>query len=336
MGWFIFIALLGIATVVTLGGLWVSGAEATEGDNYGRGASKGFNPKKWMVLTVVGSVAVFFLVTGFCMTDQVDTGHIGIKKQFGAVTGEPTGDSLVFHAPWQSIDQVSVQNEKRTFKMGDTGIQTGNNKVDITGGAAVSKDSQQISLFVQVNYRLDKDKAVQLYRETGGQYIPRVLDNAVFQETKAQTAKYSATEFAANRETIRQNIENALGDAVKPQGISILGVSLLDVGYSPGLTAAIERTVEANQKAKAAEAQVKVVEAQARQRIAQANGLATAVVTEARAKAKAQHLQQKTLTPLLVQQNAIDKLNPNVQVIVCPSHTSCVPQAVLQTANAGK
>ena len=38
--------------------------------------------------------------------------------------------------------------------------------------------------------------------------------------------------------------------------------------------------------------------------------------------AEANRLKRETLTPLLVQQNAIDKLNPNVQVILLPSNSN--------------
>lgn len=335
MGYFVFVGILFVVTAIVLIGLYSASAEATT-DARGNTKGTGFKPGGWMFLAAFIAVAVFLLGTGCATADKVENGHVGIKKQFGAIVGEPTGDGLVFHAPWQSIDPVSVQNEKRTYKMGDKGINTGNVHVDVTGGSAVSRDSQAISLFVQVNYSLQKDKVVALYRQTGGHFLERILDNAVFQHSKAETAGFAATEFAANRETVRQNIETALARAVVDNGIIIQGVSLLDVGYSAELAAAIERTVTANQDALAAQAKVKIVTAEAEQRVAQAKGQASATLTQARADAESQRLKQRTLTPLLVQMAAIDKLQDNVQVIVCSVKGPCIPQAVLSTAGSGR
>ena len=43
----------------------------------------------------------------------------------------------------------------------------------------------------------------------------------------------------------------------------------------------------------------------------------------------------QTLTPLLVQQNAIDKLNPNVQVILLPSNSNFLLPSNLFGPGAG-
>jgi regulator of protease activity HflC (stomatin/prohibitin superfamily) len=204
-------------------------------------------------------------------------------------------------APWQSLEEVSVQNERRDY--------------DMTGGnAAVSSDSQAVFLIVQVNHTLERGQAVALYRETGGHFIDRILDPAVFQNTKEVTAKFKAIEFAKNRERIRREIEVAIQEEVGEHGLRINNVSLKNVDFTEALSRAIEQTVEAEQQAKRAEAQVKIKQAEAEQAIATARGQATA-----------QRLRQRTLTPLLVQQQAIEKLNPNVQVIICPPRTVCIP-----------
>jgi hypothetical protein len=61
--------------------------------------------------------------------------------------------------------------------------------------------------------------------------------------------------------------------------------------------------------------------------VAEAEGEATANVARARGDATANRLRQKSLTKLLVQQLAIEKLNPNVSVIYCAPNVICVPNA---------
>jgi len=256
------------------------------------------------VLAVIGTGLVLALVIAFFTFHTVENGHVGIVKQFGSLVGT-TDEGLVTTAPWQSLAEVSVQNEKRDYDM------TAEN-------SAVSSDSQAVFLIVQVNFSLEREKAVELYRETGGHFIERILDPAVFQNTKAVTARYKAIDFAKNRDRIRTEIETEIGKEVEPHGLTIQNVSLKNVDFTEALSKAIEQTVEAEQQAKRAEAQVKIKEAEADQLIA-----------EARGQRRAQRLRQQTLTPLLIQQQAIEKLNPNVQVIVCPPRTVCIPNTFI-------
>lgn len=273
-------------------------------------------------LTVVGWLGI----TALLSFHTVENGHIGIVKQFGSITGT-TGEGLVTTAPWQNLSAVSVRNELRTYTMDDHSEAGGQ-------GSAVSRDSQPVFLVVQVNYSLVRGGAVDLYRETGGQYVERILDPAVYQITKEITAKFKATEFAANREVIRQQIEEGLTKEVGTvrsaggttvDAIRVNNVSLKNVAFTEALSQAIEQTVEAEQQAKREQAKVQISEAVARQAIAEASGVARANVVRAQGEAKANRLRQQSLTPLLVQQLAIEKLNPNVQIIVCPPHTVCIP-----------
>jgi regulator of protease activity HflC (stomatin/prohibitin superfamily) len=228
----------------------------------------------------------------------------------------------------ESLSQVSVQNEIRTYRMTESG--------EGFIGAAVSADSQPIFMDVVVDYSLVPDKAVALYRITGGHFVERKLDPAVPQLAKEVTANYKAIDFAKNRERIRQQIQQRLTHDLLPLGIRINTISLRNVDFTPALKEAIEQTVEAEQQAKRAQAQVATKEAEAKQAIAEAagqaqagieraQGEATANITRARGEATANRLRKQNLTAAVLQHEAIDKLNPKVQVIVCPPRTICIP-----------
>jgi prohibitin 2 len=305
----LFVLVLIIGAVVFFGGRLAHGENPQGAGSLVAGLGAGVAVVLAIILVVIFSV------------DTVSPGNIGIKKSFGKLTGT-TANGMVFHNPWTTVASVSVQNTLRVYDMTQS-------------NSAVTADSQPVFLTVQVNYQIKRNDAVNLYQTTGGDYINRILDPNVYQFTKEVTAKYTATAFAQNREAIRREIEQRLGNAVGPQGIQINNVSLKNVQFTTALQAAIERTVESTQNAKREEAQVRVVQAQAQQKVAKAKGDAEATLTQARADAQSQRLKQRTLTPLLVQMAAIDKLNPNVSVIVCSQGTNCVPQAVLSTV-AGK
>jgi len=264
------------------------------------------------------AVGVVLLIL-FSSISSVDPGHIGVKKSFGKYDQQTTGNGYILHAPWTNVISLSVQNRIREYDMGK-------------GNSAVSSDSQPVYLTVQVNYQLKPQEAVNLYQSTAGDYVNRILDPNVYQLTKEVTAQYRAVDFAKNRETIRRKIEKALSDAVNPQGLQINNVALKNVDFTDALSKAIERTVEANQNAKQAQAQVAVVEAKAKQAVAQATGIANAKITEARGEATAQKLKNRTLTAKIIQQQAIQAIAPTDKTIIicqngqCPSILPVTPK----------
>jgi regulator of protease activity HflC (stomatin/prohibitin superfamily) len=292
MGWFI---ILGFAIIFVIGGVVA--------------ASIGYKVEG--IGSIIVTVMLFIGITVLASYHTVENGHIGIVKEFGSLVGT-TGEGLVSTAPWQTLDEVSVQNELKTYDM------TGNN-------SAVSSDSQAVFLIAQVNYSLNRERATQLYRETGGHFVERILDPAVFQNTKQVTAAYKAIDFAKNRGEIRQKIEQAVSSEVERHGLTIINVSLKNVDFTDALSRAIEETVEAEQQAAREQAKVEISKAQAEQAVAVAQGEANATRTRAKGDRDAAFLRRQQLTPLLVQWEAIQKLNPKVSIIYCPVGQVCLP-----------
>jgi regulator of protease activity HflC (stomatin/prohibitin superfamily) len=251
-------------------------------------------------------VVLSVLTVAYQTMHTVENGHIGIVKEFGSLVGT-TGEGFVTTAPWQSLSEVSVQEEQNTYVM-----------TRQENGTAVSSDSQEIGLVLQVRWQLQRSEAVTLYRATGGHFEERILDPAVFQNAKEVTAQYRAIEFAQNREKIRREIEAAINEDTTSHGIVIKNVTIKNFILSDTLNTAIEQTIEAQQQAAREEAKVAQEKARADQAVEQARGRAESNLIEAKAEAAAITAQGRALeaNPEVLRLRAIEKLNPNVQLIV--------------------
>ena len=146
----------------------------------------------------------------------------------------------------------------------------------------------------------------------------------VFKET---TATYATPDLTRKREQLRIDTKNRLTKELEPYDIKVVDVFVRNLGFSQTYTDAIERKQKQAQDAQTAQAKVAQVEAEARQKVATAEGTAKANVALARGEATANRLRQKSLTKLLVQQQAIEALNPKVSVIICPPASVCIPNA---------
>jgi len=90
------------------------------------------------------------------------------------------------------------------------------------------------------------------------------------------------------------------------------------------------------QDAQRAQAKIVQIKAEADQRVAAAKGEAEANVTRARGEAQANRLRRQSLTRELIQWEAIQKLNPNVSIIVCPPQAICVPNSGITPVPQGQ
>ena len=65
-------------------------------------------------MTVGVASVIWLLATVFFSFAQVNTGHVGVVRTFGRISGQISpGVSLI--APWQTYDSVNVQVQKQTF-----------------------------------------------------------------------------------------------------------------------------------------------------------------------------------------------------------------------------
>ncbi len=297
MGYFVLMVIL--ALIVSVGVVWgraVSAGTADEPTGNGRLISLG---------SLVGGAILAALLTAFFSFHTVAAGHAGIVKQFGDIVGQ-TGSGLVTTAPWQSLDEVSLQIESRTYAMdGGDGR-----------GAAVSRDSQAIYVTATLNYQVDPGQVLDLYRETGGHFQSRLIDPRVPQTLKSVTAEYKAIEVAANREKIRRETQQRLDEQLEKDSIRVTDFLLTNIDFTPEFSKAIEETQVAEQNAKREQANVQKARFEAQQKIAEAQGEAQAIRIRGRA------IRQN---PQVVQLNAIEKLNPNVQLIVPENSTLVLP-----------
>ncbi len=110
------------------------------------------------------------------------------------------------------------------------------------------------------------------------------------------------------------NWKHILLDArvLAPYDVRIVDVFLKNIGFSPAYTQAVEQKQVQVQQALQAQAKVAQSEAEARQKVAQARGEATAIALKGRALRN---------NPEILRLEAIDKLNPNAQVVICTGRT---------------
>jgi regulator of protease activity HflC (stomatin/prohibitin superfamily) len=238
-----------------------------------------------IVLIAIGAV----YTTGFA---RVPAGYRGVLLTWGKPEDKVLGEGLNFIIPFvQEIELMNVQVQKAE-----------------SAEDAATRDLQQVTTTVAVNFRLNPNKVNTIYRELRQDYVSRVIKPNIEESLKAATALYKAEELISKRAEVKSTFDDILAERLMVFDIEVVSVSLTDFQFSASFTEAIEAKVTQEQKALEAqnkleqikyEAQQQIIQAEAEKNatIARAEGEAQAAIIAANATAKSIELITARMTP---------------------------------------
>jgi regulator of protease activity HflC (stomatin/prohibitin superfamily) len=205
----------------------------------------------------------------------------------------------------------------------DEGQKTGDDSI-----SARTSDGQAVYLDCSVIYRIDANEVVRLHIELQNRYISDFMRPVMRGIIRTEVSQFTADEInSSKRKNLEANLEDLLRSAFTEKGFVLDRFLLRNVSFSPQYASAIEAKQVAEQGRIQTEYQAEQMRRLAqgesdRSRIL-AEGRAAAIQIEAQAQATAIATIREALAQdqLAAQYWAIQKLNPNVQVMVLPSNS---------------
>jgi regulator of protease activity HflC (stomatin/prohibitin superfamily) len=225
---------------------------------------------------------VALALTG-CGCEEIDSGHVGVVKVFGAVQPATLPEGFNWTNLFASVVEVNAQTVPMSSEAN-----------------CVSHDLQEVHTKVTVQYAPAADKAICLVQKFGsddGAWSLGILEPAIQEVTKAVSAKYTAEELVTKRSEVKFGIEQGLNDFVAKtlhargcdNGLHIANVAVTNFEFSKEFNASIEAKVKAEQDALRAENEKrqKITQAEAKAKEETLAADANAYSTEVEAKARA-------------------------------------------------
>jgi regulator of protease activity HflC (stomatin/prohibitin superfamily) len=316
MGWIILTILFLLIFIPSIGyalyerKTWSAKVEAWQNSGRTSGRPTNYSLVGW---AAAGTVLVLWIfISGLMMFKTVGQREVAVVYSFSGTIVDRKDPGVVTIWPWQHIkkENTGIQHEEWAFGQDNS---------------AVSLDQQKVFANLAVNYQVDTEKVLDLYKRVGPSWKSIIVNARVPQVFKEVTATYQTQEITAKREQLRRQTRERLAQELDPYDIDVVDVFVTNLGFSQVYTDSIEAKQKQVQDAQRAQAKVAEKEAEARQQIAQAEGEAKSNVARARGEATANRLRRQSLTPALIQWEAIQKLNPNVTLVYCAPNTVCVP-----------
>jgi len=264
---------------------------------------------KSIIFGLLVLVGITFVINS---CERIDAGHVGVKvNMYGSSKGvsditEVTG--WAFYNPFtQKIYEFPIFMQHKEYKqIIEEGVVVSDESFVVN-----SKDGSEFHVSPIINYSVNRDKVPQIfskYRRSLPEIEEGFLKTAVYDAFRLATNKYTADELISNRAVFEVEVRRLLEGQLLTEGF-VINQFTSNLEYPETFKKSIEAKNNAVQAALRAENEVKTAEAQAKIKIATANGNAQAMLTNAKAEAEANQLKQRTLTPMLIQQQWIEKWN---------------------------
>jgi len=213
----------------------------------------------WIIIAIIALIIIFGTF------GTVGAGERGVLLQFGAVQDKVINEGLYVKIPLiQKVVKMDVKIKKYEVP-----------------ASASSKDLQMVTSKIALNYHLEPGAVNKVWEEVGRNYNARILAPAIQEAVKATTAKFTAEELITKREEIKDQIKTNLTERLQERHIIVDEFNIIDFAFSPAFNEAIEAKVTAEQLKLKAEMDLKRIKIEADQKIAEAEGKARAIRTEA-------------------------------------------------------
>ena len=255
----------------------------------------------FIAIAIIIIVVLGLLYVG--CTARIPTGYTGIVTTFGRVEDTPLEAGFHFKSPIQQIVLMDNREQRKSFQT-----------------QAFSSDIQQVDIMASINFSINKQTAMTLYREIGTGYYETLVMPRTLENLKAVFSKYSAERLVAERENLSRQIQTALAAEMESYGINIISISLEDLDFTEAFTNAVEeKQVAEQQKLKAKTQQEQKIiesEAEAKRKVIAAEAEAEVVKIQAESakyagerEAEVNRKLGESLTPELVQYYYANKWN---------------------------
>lgn len=225
----------------------------------------------------------------------IPAGQVGVKVLFGNVESKPLQEGL--HIIWNPLYDV-IKMDARVVKFQE--------KYD-----AASKDQQIVHVTMALNFRLLPDRAPEVYKNIGLNFVNVIVSAAAPEVLKANTAKHNVAEILQQRQLIKIDVQKGLTEWLERYGLALQEVSLSDIRFDKKYEEAVENAQIAERNSVAADwnakAKIATLRGDGEAEMEKAKGEAAATRLRGDAEEYYNNKVSSSLRPVIIQQQYLTK-----------------------------
>jgi prohibitin 1 len=195
-----------------------------------RNAKKRFN-KSEATFSMIGINVALLIALMQCFT-IIPAGHTGVIDFLGYVSDITLKPGVNMVNPMANVEKMSIQTQELKEVM-----------------SVPSKEGLSVNLEISLLFKLDSEKANDIYKTVGPNYTEIILVPQFRSVVRGVTARYEAKAlYTASREKLASEILSELENLVGPRGIIVEQAPLRQIQLPERLTKSIEEKLQAEQE----------------------------------------------------------------------------------------
>jgi len=226
---------------------------------------KGMNPSALNSLLIVTGFIGF--LTALKTIAVVPAGHVGVRDLFGKVDQKIYSPGLHFINPFATMHTLSIKTQNLSVKV-----------------EVPSKEGLSIQLLVSALYRVNPEKAREIYTTIGLNYQDVILQPQFGSIIRQVTSNYEAKDLytSSARLLMHHDLTEKLAEILAVRGIIIEDTPLREITLPQKLTQAIEEKLRAEQESQRMQFVLQREQLEAERKAIEAGGIANfqKIVTE--------------------------------------------------------
>lgn len=195
-----------------------------------KNAKKRFQ-KSESTFAMLGFVVALFIALLQCFT-IIPAGHTGVIDFLGYVSDNTLKPGVNIVNPMANVEKMSIKTQELKELM-----------------SVPSKEGLSVDLEISLLFKLDSEKANDIYKTVGPNYTEIILVPQFRSVVRGVTARYEAKAlYTASREKLAGEILEELEKLVGPRGIIVEQAPLRQIQLPERLTKSIEEKLQAEQE----------------------------------------------------------------------------------------
>jgi len=254
---------------------------------------------------IVRIAGIIIMVIGVLIGSivQIDAGQVGVKKLFGKVQNDVLHSGLHMINPLIEVTMLDIKTQNYTMSgIHDEGFKTGDDAIRV-----LTADGLEVTIDLTVLFRLTEADAPRLVKETGVNYVDKIVRPLTRTKIRDNSVYYEAIAlYSTKRDEFQNRIFKSIEDDFRKRGLFLEQLLVRNITLPQSVKATIEGKINAEQEAQKMQFILQKEKQEAERKRVEAQGIADyqRIINQGLTDQQLQYEQIKALKEIALSQNA--------------------------------
>lgn len=234
---------------------------------------------------------------------QIDAGQVGVKKLFGKVQNDVLQSGLHMINPLVEVTRLDIKTQNYTMSgVHDEGAKTADDAIRV-----LTADGLEVTIDLTVLFRLTESDAPKLVKETGINYVDKIVRPLTRTKIRDNSVYYDAISlYSSRRDEFQNRIFKSIEEDFRKRGLFLEQLLVRNITLPQSVKATIEGKINAEQEAQKMQFILQKEKQEAERKRVEAQGIADyqRIINQGLTDQQLQYEQIKALKEIAISPNA--------------------------------